>query len=101
MRGFLLHAANGTYATEIEAVYGGGGWLAGSVDYDPTRNDHPTGVPTKVWYSTDDTAALTATQTAWLAANPAVTGVSLGAVGHSPLTVGDQDVLDFITEALA
>lgn len=53
------------------------------------------GVPIKMWYSTDDSVAVTARQLAFIAAT-GCESQSLGAVGHSGATVDGAQVASFV-----
>lgn len=97
-----LRAASPTFASEMDAAYGSqAAALAAVPVYSPyaaaASSDAYAGLPTKLWYASDDTVALTATQTAFLARCPSVASVNMGAVGHTPLPVDADMFAAFFT----
>jgi pimeloyl-ACP methyl ester carboxylesterase len=101
------HDSGNGWITEIETAYGGSGsWLANSANYDPWRSGASdvalfgSTIPIKMWYASNDTAALTDRQQALLARHTAIESTNLGAVGHTPVTVPALDPLNYVRKIL-
>lgn len=86
----------GGLAAEIETAYTNlAGYTAAVAAHDPMQHTASyVGVPIKMWYSSDDTVAVTARQQAFIAAT-GCQSVALGAVGHSGATVDGAQVTAF------
>lgn len=84
--------------TLIETAYGGAAGYASAVaTHDPNLTPSAfTGIPMRLYYSTDDLIALASLATSFAAAvGPSVSLVSLGARGHNADNINVQDLLEF------
>jgi hypothetical protein len=91
----------GGWAVEIETAYGGtSAYNAAVAGHDPMQHTSDfTGVPMKVWYASDDTAAITARQQAFISAT-GCQSQNLGAVGHTLTAVPADEVVAFFKNYL-
>jgi pimeloyl-ACP methyl ester carboxylesterase len=75
-----------------------GGWDAHKASANPVNNAAGyTGVPIRIWYSTDDPVCIPSTQTAF-ASGSGATLTSLGNVGHSALGLNVTQVADWLEQ---
>lgn len=94
------YTASATYAADIEAAYGGSSWQSNAIPtYSPyqaaaSSNPYST-IPTTMYYSNNDTAALTSTQEALLVRCPSIQSVNMGNIGHTPINVPELAPLEF------
>lgn len=89
-----IHTNNrGGNTAAIEAAYGGSAPPDSSNPADNTET--LSGLPIKIWYSTDDVVVDPPTITTFAQAT-GITAISLGAVGHTAETVPPGDVVSFL-----
>lgn len=93
---------NRGFASQIETAYSNA-WAANAATHDPAATGNQaalSGIPIKLWYSTDDAYAVASVVTAYATAvnnaGGSATTASMGAVGHTASALDSRDVLDFL-----
>lgn len=97
-----VYDVNPGLKTSIDTAYGGAAaWTAAQPTHNPAaRASSYTGLPIKLWYSTDDPTVLPATVTTFAAASGAATQ-SIGAQTHAATGTDPLEVLTFLRTYLA